>query len=463
MKLKVAVSFLSFSLPIVAQGWVDRTSWSSPPARSRHAMCYDAAHGYVIVAGGLGMAGNTLSDVWTWDGTSWTPRGMLPANAVGATCLALTYDPVANAPTLVIEAGVYPASDLQEFLWNGSQWISQGSLPTTGSITATTFGMAFDQARGQLVLYGTYYTGNPYQTSAGWPNMLVRTGATWASIPLPARPVVYEAGYWLAWDPAAGRIVLSAMDRFHQIYNHHEWSGINWQLRMANAIPSGLGYASEGTPVTDMAHGCVVIYSSFPYPSSTNPIWTLTDAAYRQISTYTAPLGREDSNLAFDSSRGVSVLFGGFNGYSMSDTWEFDLGPAASYSTFGSGCLGSRGVPHIAAQGTSMPRVGGTFTLQANNLPWTGATFLFLGLSNTSYSGTPLPFNLATLGAPNCSVLCSGDQLHVMSTVLGSGSWSWQVPPLPGLTFYNQAFALDPTTNALGLVTSNAGTGIIGL
>lgn len=215
---------------------------------------------------------------------------------------------------------------------------------------------------------------------------------------------------------------------------------------------------------TDWHHGRIVAFDGKWFqPATPNHTWTLANGVYTQLVSPFEPSLREGSAMTFDVARGVCVLFGGKNSYPMGDTWEFDLGPVASYSTYGNGCLGSRGVPHIAAQGISMPRVGSTFTLQANNLPWTGVTFLFLGLSNTAYSGTPLPFNLATMGAPNCSVLCSGDQLQVMSTVLGSGAWSWQVPPLPGLTFYNQAFALDPTTNALGLVTSNAGTGIIGL
>ena len=110
-----------------------------------------------------------------------------------------------------------------------------------------------------------------------------------------------------------------------------------------------------------------------------------------------------------------------------------------------------------------MPRIGSTFTLQATNLPWTGPVFLFLGLSDTSYSGTPLPFDITGLGAPNCSALCSGDQLHIMSSVLGSGAWSFVVPPVPGATFFNQAFPFDPSANPLGLTTSNGGRGVIGL
>jgi hypothetical protein len=107
--------------------------------------------------------------------------------------------------------------------------------------------------------------------------------------------------------------------------------------------------------------------------------------------------------------------------------------------------------------------VGQTLQLHVGNLPFTGPVFLFLGLSNTNYGPTPVPFSLAGLGAPACSVLASGDQLHVLTNVLGSAVWQFQVPNFPGTAFYNQAFPLDPGANALGLTASNGGQGTIGL
>ena len=43
--------------------------------------------------------------------------------------------------------------------------------------------------------------------------------------------------------------------------------------------------------------------------------------------------------------------------------------------------------------------------------------------------------------------------------------WSFAIPPDPllrGRFFYNQAFVLDPTTNPLGAVLSDAAIGIVG-
>ena len=60
------------------------------------------------------------------------------------------------------------------------------------------------------------------------------------------------------------------------------------------------------------------------------------------------------------------------------------------------------------------------------------------------------------------SVLCSGEELVVLTNVLGTAVWQRAIPSFPGLVFYNQAFAFDPGANALGLTTSNGGQGTLG-
>ncbi|MBI5851420.1 MAG: hypothetical protein HZB39_10420 [Planctomycetes bacterium] len=199
----------------------------------------------------------------------------------------------------------------------------------------------------------------------------------------------------------------------------------------------------------------MVFTASLGYPRALQ----VSSAGLSRLFLTNYPAMRSDANLVFDSGRNRFVLHGGSG---FADTWELELGPSASYSTFGQGCIGSRGIPTLVPQGSPTPRVGGAFTLQVNNLPWTGPAFLFFGFSDTSYGGTPLPFNLGVLGAPLCSLLVSGDILYPVPNVLGVGTWSFPVPNYPGYAFFNQAFAFDPVANALGLTVSNAGRGVIG-
>ena len=117
----------------------------------------------------------------------------------------------------------------------------------------------------------------------------------------------------------------------------------------------------------------------------------------------------------------------------------------------------------LPAQGTSLPRIGANFTASIGNLPWTGPALMLLGLSNTTYGGSPLPLDLGFLGAPTCLLRTSIDDVQVLNNVLGAATWSWTIPPVPGASFYAQVLPVDPTINGLGMTASNAAHGVIGL
>jgi len=165
---------------------------------------------------------------------------------------------------------------------------------------------------------------------------------------------------------------------------------------------------------------------------------------------------------------GGAVIVGGTGSgnsspqWPLGDTWEFDLGPSPSFTPYGTGCTGSRGVPNLAAQTNSVPRTGTTFSARTSNLPWTAPTFLLFGLSNTNSSGLPLPFDLGIAGAPGCSLLASIDDIQATNNVLGTAVWSLAVPTLPGASFYVQSVAFEASANSLGVVLSNAGHGTLG-
>ena len=90
---------------------------------------------------------------------------------------------------------------------------------------------------------------------------------------------------------------------------------------------------------------------------------------------------------------------------------------------------------------------------------------LLSGESNTSYLGLPLPAPLP--GAPGCQVFVAWQALDsVLTDAQGSASSSITVPnnaSLVGLELFHQWALIDPTANALGIVTSDAGAATIGL
>ncbi|MCR9244543.1 MAG: hypothetical protein NXI31_05890, partial [bacterium] len=123
---------------------------------------------------------------------------------------------------------------------------------------------------------------------------------------------------------------------------------------------------------------------------------------------------------------------------------------------FGSGCLGSAGVPTLTASTlpSQRPVPGNTFRVRLTNVP-AALRFGAIGFSTTTYAGTPLPADLGTLGAPGCQLRVSID----IVTTLFTPDWDLQLtnsPVLLGFIIHQQVFQLDNGWNPLGMTLSNA-------
>ena len=206
-----------------------------------------------------------------------------------------------------------------------------------------------------------------------------------------------------------------------------------------------------------------------------NDLWSWNGTAWTQLTPRDNPARRFDAAMTFDVARGRLVLYGGTNvtwgeyrtcssciAY-LRDTWEYVPGVPGSYVAFGTGCPGNRGVPVLRAQAGSTPNAGRTFTAQVDNLPLTGPVFAFLGGSDTMYGSLPLPFPLASIGMPGCTLLVSGDTLIALQNILGTAIWTIDIPVSAlGATLFQQAIVGDPGVNAVGLTLSNGARMTIG-
>lgn len=133
------------------------------------------------------------------------------------------------------------------------------------------------------------------------------------------------------------------------------------------------------------------------------------------------------------------------------------VGIPTGSSSYGAGCPGSGGfVPKIVAAG-GVPDVGtylGAPTFQLGLLDALGGTpaLSIIGVSNQSWGGIALPFDLGPLGLPGCSLLASLDAIvPVVTSGSGPGNGKAFVPiPIPpgaglvGQTAYAQWYVVDP-------------------
>jgi hypothetical protein len=443
--------------PIAAQGWVDVTPSVPGPACSSDfsAMLYDPARQCVTLFRGSG------ADVqaYRWTGTQWSFLGSTSLLGGGVRCAV--WDGVGQKVLLINGNGIGTGANVVG--WNGSTFSSEASIGTPVSKIRA----AWDAARQRVVVHSF---GSLFSSPFSSPQTLLYDGVSWSSVaPSVMPPTVpnsnqvpsfeyYENVYY---DSGIGCVCMSMMGHMFgvSVRLHFEWNGTNWVQRYPPYIPLAMGTA-DWSPALGAAFG-VTFYD--PEIGWQPRAFTVANGAYQQVFLTSWPSLRQRHLLAYDIARARFVIHGGSNGVTeLNDTWEYVPGPGASYSTFGAGCLGARGVPTLQPQSGTLPRVNTPFTVQANNLPLTGPAFLFFGLSNTNYGPTPLPFDLAPVGAPGCNLAVSGDLLFGFPNILGVGTWTFTVPNQPGVVFYQQAFAFDPAANSLGLTVTNGGRGTVG-
>ncbi|MBM3879684.1 MAG: hypothetical protein FJ387_08185 [Verrucomicrobia bacterium] len=322
---------------------------STPFGRAFHGMVYDSVRGVVLLHGGNPAPGSqSFTDTWAWDGTSWTRL-------------------------------------------------------TTQGPSVLGFGFAFDSDRGVAVLHGGLGNGSPRPfLAATWE----WDGALWRQVSNGSGPGV-RAAPAMAYDPNSKRVILHGgtldLDMSRILSDTWAWDGTAWQeIPNANGPPR-----AKHQMVYDEQRQVLVLFGGAEARGSA-PVntWEFDGAQWRQVATAGPPGGRELPVLAYDSVRGVTVLWGGGewqqDGFpahkAFDDTWEWNgeawtevategLRPAAAQATAGAydprrGRLvqfgGTRGggdlVPRQTWEyGLSPLRITGV-TLQGNGLEirWTG-------------------------------------------------------------------------------------------
>lgn len=134
---------------------------------------------------------------------------------------------------------------------------------------------------------------------------------------------------------------------------------------------------------------------------------------------------------------------------------DLSLHPAR-FESFGQGCAGAMAAPEFSP--IMLPVTGQTYLMQINNLPLSAA-FHVLGFNNQVSPLGNLPLDLGIVGAPGCKLRVRPDNVMFLGGSQNSAVFALPIPSLPslvGMRFFEQAAALDPTANALGLTTSPA-------
>jgi len=298
-----------------AQGvWVQRLA-AAPPSRSDHAMAGDTGRGLVTLFGGTVGSSQPVDirgDTWEWNGAAWTQRApaVSPPGRMGH---AMAYDPVRARGVLFGGwSGMSALGDTWE--WDGVNWALRS--PATSPSGRYSHAMAFDAARGRVVLFGG---------TAGGAETWEWDGANWIQR-TPATSPSSRYAHAMAYDAARARVVLfGGSNGATSFGDTWEWDGANWTQRAPATSPAG---RNSHAMSFDSFRGRVVLFGGrTAQGGKLAETWEWDGTTWRAI-TCPSPGGGPSARAAqggvsYHAIRGRMVLFGGFGGGTLGDTWEY--------------------------------------------------------------------------------------------------------------------------------------------
>jgi hypothetical protein len=306
--------------------WTNRTpAGVRPPARNSHAMAYDAARGKVMLFGGAA-SGSRIQDTWEWDGaagiwTEVTPAGSPPP---ARSEHAMAYDAARGKVVLFGGSTGIPIQDTWEWDGTAATWTDTtpaGDKPTARSGHA----MAYDAARGKAVLFGGN-DGSYRQDTWEWDG----AAGTWTDVtPVGTKPTA-RSFHAMAYDAARGKVVLFGGWDDSRKQDTWEWDGASGTW--TDVTPAGEKPSARSAPAMayDAGRGKVALFAGYDGSSYTQDTWEWDGASGAWTDVTPAgekPSGRVSHAMAYDGARGNVVAFGGLgDAFYLDDTWELDGG-----------------------------------------------------------------------------------------------------------------------------------------
>jgi predicted lipoprotein with Yx(FWY)xxD motif len=276
-------------------------------------MAYDTQRGVTVMFGGFDyVSSTTLGDTWEWNGSTWT-RVATTGPPPRAWC-RMAYD--SRRGVMVLFGGRHPVGNVNygdTWEWDGSTWTQV--FPATSPSCRYYQEMAYDSRRNVTVLFGGWNSesSNYFGDTWEW------DGSAWTNVassgPNP------RAAACMAYDSKREVTVLFGGNQstlnnpMPHLGDTWEWNGSVWQ-KVASTGPSA---RCNSAMAFDSQRGVTVLFGG-GFPDT----WEWNGSGWTQTAS-TGPPPRSMAAMAYESLRGVSVLFGGFSNFA--DTWEY-TGPS---------------------------------------------------------------------------------------------------------------------------------------
>ena len=235
-----ADSYQNFTYLFDGENMTRLTPAISPGGRYRHGMAYDAANSQIVMFGGWGdlpQGGvGWRNDTWVWENGNWTQ--MNPADSPSARGYVevvyadFTDDGTDNGAVYLF--GGNNGSRLNDtWRWDGTNWTELA--PNTVPPANDGYGMAFDAARRQILMYGGTTANN--MDERAW----LFDGTDWQEQALDQN-FISPSRSWheLEYDPINQNIVMFGDDG--NPTTTYLWDGTKWNQVTPADNPAGRGF-----------------------------------------------------------------------------------------------------------------------------------------------------------------------------------------------------------------------------
>ncbi|MCA8975849.1 MAG: hypothetical protein KDC98_14095 [Planctomycetes bacterium] len=266
--------------------WTMLTQTNRPPPRGFHYGAYDETRDVMVIHGGSadGFTNRPVySDTWEWDGLNWSQR-----------------------------------------------------LEDRAPARRTDTNMAYDDARGEIVLFGGHIGPDSIPPSS---DTWVRSGRIWNELN-PGTFVRGRGGHAMAFDSNRDVVVMfggcevpsgsgcGCCDSSYVGNGTYEWDGSNWNQRSPATAPLHRAFAGM---TFDPVRNVTVLFggaSNYFMPGHTilGDTWEWNGTNWTQRSTPTAPPARLAPGFAYMPGQNQAILFGGrsTSGSGLRDTWAWN-------------------------------------------------------------------------------------------------------------------------------------------
>jgi len=292
----------------------------APPKRAHHALVYDESREQVLLTGGStplnrGQSFQFFNDVWSFDGATWR---LLAESGDRLSGIGLAYDTRRGRVVSFAGYNGQTADALRSL--DGKEWRVLGRF---AEMAAAEPGFVYDAERDRFVVFGGS-AGQGRATGDTWEY----DGTAWTRVAV-AEPPPPRQAHAMVYDQRRKRTVLfGGMGSAKpgqpppSLADTWEYDGRSWTRREA----SGPSARHAAGVAYDSKRGLVVLFGGAGADGFLGDTWVWDGAAWKKLSD-SGPEPRAMGYLAYDKRRDRIVLFGGRKGWpdgDLNDTWEWD-------------------------------------------------------------------------------------------------------------------------------------------